>query len=62
MSLSRLQLLSADKPKREDFSSNEAYLEALADFELFLSEVQEQEEIEGFDDDFERGGNVPWQN
>ncbi len=62
MSLSRLQLLSADKPKMEDFSSNEAYLEALEDFKLFLSEFQEQEEIEGFDDDFERGGNVLWQN
>lgn len=61
MSLSKLQLLRADEPKREDFSSDEAYLEALADYKLFLSEVQEQEEIEGFDDDFERGGNVPWQ-
>lgn len=61
MSLSRLQLIRADEPKREDFSSDEAYLEAVADFELFLSELQKQEEIEGFDDDFERGGNVPWQ-
>ena len=62
MSLSRLQLLRADEPKGEDFSSEEAYIEALADFKLFISEVQEQEEIEGFDDDFERRGNAPWQN
>ena len=62
MRLSRLQRLRADEPKREEFSSNEAYLEAVADFELFLSELQEQEEIEGFDDDFERRGNVLWQN